>query len=139
MVQEKKLLLKVRQGLIHHFLVPALHAAKTRELVAFFGRVIGAVLTNLVGRHVLGSETVRKDALVAKTCSLKMLACVYARAPKSQVHAPSEITSNGVGYLKEIGLSEDKGTGREMSQFLVKHLKETRAQVRTRHREGRGR
>ena len=76
--------LEVKQRVSANFLIPALNRAPLSQLVQFYERHIGRILQNLIRDHSVGSDTARKDALVAKSTSCQLIGelqkCLFIRA-----------------------------------------------------------
>ena len=65
--------LEVKQRVSADFLLPALNRAPLSQLVQFYERYIDRILQNLIRDHSVGSDTARKDALVAKSTSCQLI------------------------------------------------------------------
>ena len=76
--------LEVKQRVSADFLLPALNRAPLSQLVQFYERYIDRILQNLIRDHSVGSDTARKDALVAKSTSCRLIGelqkCLFIRA-----------------------------------------------------------
>ena len=76
--------LEVKQRVSADFLLTALNRAPLSQLVQFYERYIDRILQNLIRDHSVGSDTARKDALVAKSTSCQLIGelqkCLFIRA-----------------------------------------------------------
>ena len=123
---------KIRKTILENFLLSMLCNSSTWLIKSFYLKNIDSILNHATLIQLHGTETERLESMAVKISSLKLIATLYAKAPKDIVHSQSSQLSEKVfNFLKEHREISREATfnGKEMSQFLVKRLKKIRAEI----------
>ena len=122
----------IRKNIFDNFILPLLNAASVTLIRMFYLKNIDSILKNVLISALHGSEAERLESMNLKIGSLRLLASLYAKSPKDNVHSQnSELTQKAFNLLRDnLEISRDaKYNGKEMSQFLVKRLKKMRSEI----------
>ena len=123
---------KIRKVVLETFLLSMLNHSSTWLIKSFYLKNFDSIFKHAMLTQLHGTEQERLESMADKTMSLKLIATLYAKAPKEVVHCQtSELTEKVFFFLKEHREISIDSTfnGKEMSQFLVKRLKKMRAEI----------